>query len=117
MPQMGLNETESDGQAVMRLSGRLDIDTAPRLRKALRRHLEGQDEGLVLDLAGLDYMDTSGLATVIEMQREMEARERRLVLSALQPQVLEVLHMNHMDQAFEMVENESEAVERLKQAE
>jgi anti-sigma B factor antagonist len=54
--------------AVMYLRGRLDIETSPSLRVHLLAMLRGQNPPatVAIDLAAVSYMDTSGLATLIE---------------------------------------------------
>jgi anti-sigma B factor antagonist len=60
---------EDDGTSlVLRLFGELDLATVPLVDDAVRRH--GRErEGLVVDLRGLDFMDSSGLRLMIELQR------------------------------------------------
>lgn len=57
--------------AVVRLSGRVDVDSSPDLREALRTLLstEGLPESITVDLADVSYIETSGIATVIEALR------------------------------------------------
>ena len=59
------NDKESD---VMHLRGRLDIQTSPDLRVYLLAMLRKQNPPatIAIDLAAVSYMDTSGLATLIE---------------------------------------------------
>ncbi|MGD0270087.1 MAG: STAS domain-containing protein [Candidatus Sulfotelmatobacter sp.] len=64
--------------AVVRLSGRVDVDSSPDLREALRTLLstEGLPESITVDLADVSYIETSGIATVIEALRT--ARHHRI---------------------------------------
>lgn len=64
--------------AVVRLSGRVDVDSSPDLREALRTLLstEGLPESITVDLADVSYIETSGIATAIEALRT--ARHHRI---------------------------------------
>jgi anti-sigma B factor antagonist len=57
--------------AVVRLTGRIDVDSSPDLRVRLRTLLsaEALPETIVVDLAGVSYIETSGVATLIEALR------------------------------------------------
>jgi anti-sigma B factor antagonist len=57
--------------AVVRLTGRIDVDSSPDLRDRLRTLLsaEALPETIVVDLAGVSYIETSGVATLIEALR------------------------------------------------
>lgn len=63
---------------MVRLSGRVDVDSSPDLREALRTLLstEGLPESITVDLADVSYIETSGIATVIEALRT--ARHHRI---------------------------------------
>jgi anti-sigma B factor antagonist len=67
--------TDNDGQSVLALSGELDIDSVGAVRDKLQERLAGDPpQVLTVDLAGLTFIDSSGLGLLIEI--------RRLTLSA-----------------------------------
>lgn len=62
-----------DGVVWLALGGELDVFTAPRLRTVLEDEVGSDGEALVLDLRGLDFLDSSGLAVILG---EHERREK-----------------------------------------
>jgi anti-sigma B factor antagonist len=54
-----------DGVIWLSLGGELDVFTAPKLREALDQAMPGSGETLVLDLRGLSFLDSSGLAVIL----------------------------------------------------
>lgn len=58
------------------LRGELDMATAPALERRVRA--AGRPESLMLDLRGLDFMDSSGIAALLRMEREARAAGGRL---------------------------------------
>lgn len=56
------------GAAVVAPAGEIDVATVERLRSCLRE-CEKDVESLVLDLRGVEFMDTSGLQLIFEQQR------------------------------------------------
>jgi len=78
---LGFETTLSDGRAIVTLSGELDLSGASRLEAEVERlaKLEGP-ETVVLDLRGLEFMDSSGLRLVTLADRRLMGEGRRLVL-------------------------------------
>ena len=58
-------------EAVVRLAGRVDVDSSPDLRDRLRTLLSEKrlPQTIIVDLAGVSYIETSGVATLIEALR------------------------------------------------
>jgi anti-sigma B factor antagonist len=70
----------SDGAASVYLSGRLSIDSSPEVRNRVFAMLNQRLlSSLIIDLAGLDYMDSSGIAILVEFFKI--ARIRNITLS------------------------------------
>jgi anti-anti-sigma factor len=61
----------SDGEIRLVLRGELDLAFAPRLAEAIATHARAGRK-LVLDLAGLRFMDSSGLAEILKAHNEAE---------------------------------------------
>ena len=61
-------EDSADGAAIVILSGELDLGTVPRMEGALLEQLE-QRPAVLVDLSGLSFIDSSGIAALIEAKR------------------------------------------------
>lgn len=70
----GTRLSRRDGVLWLSMAGELDVFTAPDLRAALREAPAGSDETLVLDLRGLTFLDSSGLAVILSAH-ESAARQ------------------------------------------
>lgn len=55
----------ASGAVVISPSGRLDMMAAPALREQLRRHVQGGNARLIVDLAAVDLIDSAGLSALI----------------------------------------------------
>jgi anti-anti-sigma factor len=73
MSAIEITTEEREGIAAVRLVGELDISNAWRVEKELRRIEEGRPESVVLDLRGLEFLDSTGLRLVVSA--DMRARE------------------------------------------
>jgi anti-sigma B factor antagonist len=85
------------GCTVVRVTGELDLDSAPELRAGLRQAVDDGGDTIVLDLAGVPFIDSSGLGTIVLTYRELQARSGRLCLAAVQPFVLKVFALTSVD--------------------
>jgi anti-sigma B factor antagonist len=72
-----VERTRVDGLDVLVVEGELDIATAPRMISALNEALAERDDPLVVDLSQVLFMDSTGLALLINARRRASARVAR----------------------------------------
>jgi anti-sigma B factor antagonist len=104
------NRIEELGEeAVINLSGRLDMNTSPNLRKtALKLYLKGQCKNLTIDFADVSYIDTSGLATLLEILLTAKERCAQLTLCNLNEEVRCLIDVNGLAEFFRIESSEWE---------
>ncbi|HZR12088.1 MAG TPA: STAS domain-containing protein [Acidimicrobiia bacterium] len=86
-----------DDQVIVRLSGELDIDTAPTLRGCLERvALVGQHK-IVIDLSELEFCDSTGIGVFIEWQRRAREGTFDLVLRSPRAHLRRLLEFALLD--------------------
>lgn len=96
----------------LRLAGDLDIAGAPRLREVIDAHARA-GQTMVVDLRGLGFVDSMGLAALVRAQHRALARGAQLELVAGPPAVQRVFAIAGLDRAFVWAEAEDEpAAER-----
>lgn len=91
---------------------RLDASAAPAFRQAVLRLIEGGDTRLVVDLAGVEFVDSSGLGALVSILKNLGARGALVVCGAQAP-VLALFRLTRMDKVFPLVSGREEAVARL----
>jgi anti-sigma B factor antagonist len=89
--------------ATVRLSGRVDVDSSPDLRDRLRTLLseEGLPQAIIVDLAGVSYLETSGIATLIEALRIARHHQINFRLQGLSGAVLRLFAVTGVLALFE----------------
>ncbi|MFF0467356.1 STAS domain-containing protein [Micromonospora zamorensis] len=90
------------GCTVLEVRGELDMATSPQLRENLQRLVDAGDRRVVVDLAGVGFMDSSGLGALVVMFKALRDAGGRLCLAAVQPAVLSVLSVTSVDQAIDV---------------
>jgi anti-anti-sigma factor len=72
---------------VLALEGELDLETTPELDDQLREISETNPGRLLIDLGGLEFMDSTGLGSIVRAQRAADLNGHRLALCRAQNQV------------------------------
>ena len=89
---------------IVSLQGRITVSNANEMRRTLADALRSQPRELTVDLVSVTYMDTSGLATLIEAMRNARKQSTRLVLRSVQTQPRYLLTVTDLDHVFEIQE-------------
>ena len=102
----------SAGILVLDLAGRLifDEDGDVLLRQAVTQAVAGGERRILLDLAGVRQMDSGGVGTLVAVYLHTAKRGGKLKLLRPSERVARVLHMTHLETAFEIFEDEAQAV-------
>jgi len=98
---------------VCSLSGEININTSPDLRKVFDELISKKVMKVVLDLKNVAYIDSSGLATLIEMLRKMKKYEGKLKLCNLSEKIRGLFEITKLTKLFEMAASEEEAIKGL----
>ncbi|MGH9086406.1 MAG: STAS domain-containing protein [Acidimicrobiales bacterium] len=72
-----VERTVVEGRDRVAVRGELDAFTAPELRASIDN---AESDDVELDLGGVSFIDSSGLATVVESHQRLEREDRRLVI-------------------------------------
>ena len=99
---------EVDGVPVLRLRGELDIVTAPQFGTVLA-DVCNSGVSVVVNLAQLSFMDSSGL-TVMTRHTELSESGSRLVLAGVPRNILRLLEVTGFDRVFAICPDEKEAL-------
>jgi anti-anti-sigma factor len=92
--------------AVVQLRGELDLLATSALEPELTRLAEAPGlDTVALDLRSLDFLDSSGLRSVIAAERMLESNERRLVLVRGPSLVQRVFELTRMTERLEFVDS------------
>src|SRR5215470_3728890 len=100
-----------DRTTILDVSGDIDLASSPELRKALLRELrEMRIPRLVLNLKAVEYVDSSGVASLVEALKASRDTGSRLILFGLNSAVREVLQLSKLLSIFDNAETEEQAV-------
>jgi len=82
--------------------GRITVESSDEMRKALLKALRAKPENLSVDLSGVSYLDTSGLATLVEASRVAHQQGTKLILTGIHDQPQYLFQISHFDKIFDI---------------
>jgi len=103
--------TRSERDAVIfEVVGEIDLGTSPALRQALLGSLKGTQR-VAISMTGVKYIDSSGIASLLEVLQEARKAKKRIILFGLTGAVLKVLQLTRLTGVFEIRETELQALD------
>ena len=108
MISVDLSTRECEGQVIVALRGVLDVADAASVAVALTA-AAARHRDIIIDLAGLEFIDSSGVAALARGRRQARRAGGELLLAAPQPQVLRVLTLTRLIDVFPVHASVAEA--------
>lgn len=94
-----LKSAVEGGDRVVLASGEIDMESSPRLLAEIQR-ATGRGARLVVDLSAVTYMDSSGIAVLIQGLKAAKQREQQFVLRRPSAKVLAVIELADLQLLF-----------------
>ena len=111
---MQITERTEDNIPVVSITGDIDLETSPKLREFLKPKSSKKTPCLLLDFGGVNYIDSSGLATLIEYFQAVQGFKGKLALASLSPRVKNVFEIVRLEQIFSLHPDIPSALAALK---
>ncbi|GAA0928119.1 anti-sigma F factor antagonist [Kribbella koreensis] len=96
---------------VVELAGDLDMETTPALTAELKAVLGARP--VVVELSGVEFMDSSGIGVLLGAHREAAAEGGALLLVAASPRLQKIFKITHLHKVFALHETMESAVASL----
>ena len=100
--QIDVDQNDDLGVVVVRPLGEVDLASSPQLRARLTELSTGNATRMIMDLSQVSYMDSSGVATLVEAMQQCRRRSATLVLAGLQTRVRSVFEIARLDTVFDI---------------
>jgi anti-sigma B factor antagonist len=108
---LNLNVRDKSGASVIDVSGRLTLGDVPTILKdEIRRLLDEGQKSILLNLAGLTYMDSSGMGLLVGAYATVSRAGGHLKLSNLNSRIRDLLLLTKLYSVFEIYEDEPAAL-------
>ncbi|MBL1257272.1 STAS domain-containing protein [Methylocystis sp. Sn-Cys] len=103
-------QTQNDRAVLIVKEERLDAHNSSELKERILRTLEEGGRRLVVDLADVKFIDSSGLGALLSGYKNASQRSGTFVLSGLQPRVRSMFELTRLNRVFEIYPRLQEAI-------
>jgi len=103
----------NSGITIIGCAGEVDLYSSPRLREALVKEMQAGVGSLLVNMTDVSYIDSSGIATLVEGLQLSKQTRTRFGLFGLRKNARSVLKLARLDQVFIIFENEQEAIQKI----
>jgi len=108
-----ISARRSDKTTIFDLSGDIDFANSPEVRQSVLREIrENRVSRVVVNLTGVRYIDSSGVASLVEGLKASRDLGSRFILFGLSTAAREVLQLSRLLKVFEIYDSEEEALAR-----
>ena len=106
---MDINVKRDGKRSVVEVTGDIDLYTSPKLRQTvLELFRQRGQETVIVDLSGVQYVDSSGIASLVEGLQEAKKIDARFVLAGLNEAPRHVLELTRLLAVFEIADSAEE---------
>lgn len=88
-----------DHVTIVALSGEVDLDSSSKVRKTLLECV-GAAEAVVVDMSGVSYIDSSGVASLVEAYQAAKKRKTPFSLAHVSQAAMRVFELARLDKVF-----------------
>lgn len=108
---MQIAARNSEGWVIFDISGDIDLAHSPAMRKVLLGEIkEKHTPKVFLNLKNVRYIDSSGIASLVEGLKASRDNGARLILYGLSSSVREVMELSRLQKIFEIYDSEEQAL-------
>ncbi len=102
--------TDEAAKNVLPLEGEIDLHISPRIAASLAEIIARKPDHVVVDLSKVSYIDSSGLAVLIEGMQTVQRNGGKFALAGLQDGVRPIFEIARLDQVFRIYPTVDEAL-------
>lgn len=111
---MKIDEKTVNNISILTIHGNLAMAENNDLKKFFQVEFDDSNiKGLILDLKGTEYIDSSGIGLIISMYKTLKQKEKKFILASLNDKTRELLNITKLDKILTVAQNEEKAIEML----
>ena len=95
------------------ITGDIDINSSPQIRSEFDKLIAKKIMKIIINLQGVSYVDSSGLATLVEMLKRTKGYSGKLLLSNLSDKVKSLFEITKLERLFDIYDDEEDATAKF----
>jgi anti-sigma B factor antagonist len=98
--ELGIDVRKEDSHSIVDVKGEVDVYTAPKLREKLIELVSEGSYDVVVNLEGVDFLDSTGLGVLVGALKRVKAHEGSLSLVCTQDKILKIFKITGLTKVF-----------------
>lgn len=107
---MKINNEKNGDILICAIEGEIDINTSPQLRKEFDNFVKSNEKKVLVEFSNVVYIDSSGLATLIEMFQRLKKIGGQMRFSGMGQKIKNAFEITKLHKLFEIFENKEGAL-------
>ncbi|MGH2787503.1 MAG: anti-sigma factor antagonist [Actinomycetota bacterium] len=107
--ELGLDVSKVNSHSVVDVKGEIDVYTAPKLREKLIELVSEGSYDVVVNLEGVDFLDSTGLGVLVGALKRVKAHDGSLALVCTQDKILKIFKITGLTKVFPIHSSVEEA--------
>lgn len=107
---MAVRVEAKNNLTICHVDGEININSSPDIKKAFDKLISKKTPKIVINLSQVTYVDSSGLATLVEILKNMRAYGGRLRLTNLSSKIKSLFEITKLEKLFEIMAEEADAI-------
>ena len=111
--KMEIDHKVENGIINIAIKGRLDAATSPAAEETIQQAIAGDENRLLFDFSGLEYLSSGGLRVILGAAKEMRRREGKIALCSLNSYVNEIFEISGFSAMIPIKDSVEDGLEHL----
>ena len=107
---MNIETKENNGVFVLYIKGEMDLNSSPDVKKEFDKIVEAKHFNIVINFQDMPYIDSSGLATIVDFFKTIKENDGQLILCELLEKVKKLFVITRLDKLFKIIDTEEQAL-------
>ncbi len=108
--ELSLATRESNGRTVIEVEGEIDVYTAPKLRDAITDLVAGGAYDLVIDMGGVEFLDSTGLGVLVGGLKKVRVHDGSMRLVCTSERLLKIFRITGLAKVFPIHDSVDDAL-------
>ncbi|HBU11879.1 MAG TPA: anti-anti sigma factor [Clostridiales bacterium] len=97
-----ISKNETEHVLELKVKGDIDVNTVRQLKKELEEHIERSPMRIVIDCSDLNYIDSTGLGTLVSALKKVQVYGGTIKVEALKPYLIKIFEVTGLADLFEI---------------
>lgn len=102
--RMKMNFSVDNNQIAVALVDSMYVEEAGEFRETILKHISAGYKNYIIDLSGLQYIDSAGMGVLVALHKRVLQEEGILQLKGLQGSVKKIFELTRLTQVFDIIE-------------